>query len=92
MPGLLAAAVVANLADLWTFLQASPAVVATEETSPLPHLMGQVAGGIAAKLVMAAAITITVVVFRGRPRTEAVLLGIYTAVGVAGAIVNSLVA
>jgi hypothetical protein len=92
MAGLLAAAFLANLADLVTFLRASPAVVAAQETSPLPHLMGQVAGGIAAKLLMAAAIAVVVVVFRGRPRTEAALLVMYTAVGLAGAVVNSLVA
>jgi hypothetical protein len=90
--GLLAAAFVANLADLLTFLRASPAVVAADETSPLPHLLGQVAGGIVAKLILAAAIVVTVVAFRRRPRTRAALLVVYTLVGFFGATVNLLVA
>jgi hypothetical protein len=90
--GLLAAAFVANLADLLTFLRASPAVVAADETSPLPHLLGQVAGGIAAKLILAVAIVVTVVAFRRFPRTRAALLVVYTVVGFFGATVNLLVA
>jgi hypothetical protein len=91
MPGLLAAALLANAADLATYLRASPAVVSAQETSPLPHMLGQVAGGITTKLIELAAIVTIVVVFRGRPRTRAALLVIYTFFGVAGAVVNSLV-
>ena len=92
MTGLVAAAVVANVADLMTYLRASPAVVATQETSPLPHVLGQVAGGITAKIVELAAIVVIVVVFRQRPRTRAALRVVYTAFGVLGAVVNSMVA
>jgi hypothetical protein len=90
--GLLVAALLANLADLLTFLRASPQVVAANETSPLPHLLGQVPGGIAAKLLGLAAIAIIVVAFRRRPRTRAALLVVYTAVGLIGAAVNTIVA
>jgi hypothetical protein len=85
---LLAAAILAQLADLVTFLRASPAIVAADETSPLPHMLGQVAGGVAAKLVLTAALVVIMVAFRSRPRTRAALLAIYTVVGVAGAAVN----
>jgi multisubunit Na+/H+ antiporter MnhB subunit len=51
-----------------------------------------VAGAITAKLLKTGAITVIVVAFRERPRTEAALLVMYTAVGVAGAVVNTLVA
>ena len=91
MTGLLAAAVLAHVADLVTFLRAKPALVAADETSPLPHLLGQVAGGIAAKLLLALALVVIVVVFRQRPRTRALLLLIYTVVGVVGAASNVLV-
>jgi len=92
LAGLLVAAVVANVADLTTYLRASPAVVASQETSPLPHVLGQVAGGITAKLVEMAAIFVIMVAFRRRPRTQAALLVVYIVFGVTGAIVNSLVA
>jgi hypothetical protein len=92
LTGLLAAAVLANVADLVTFLRASPAVVAAEETSPLPHLLGQVAGGITAKLILAGALLVILVAFRRRPRTRAALLVTYTLVGIVGAAVNLLVA
>jgi len=92
MTGLVAAAVLANEADLMTYLRASPAVVATQETSPLPHMLGQVAGGVTAKLVELAAIVVIVVAFRRSPRTRAALLVVYTAFGLLGAVVNSLVA
>ena len=92
MTGLVAAAVLANAADLMTYLRASPAVVATQETSPLPHMLGQVAGGGMAKLVELAAIVVIVVAFRRSPRTRAALLVVYTAFGLLGAVVNSLVA
>jgi hypothetical protein len=92
MTGLVAAAVLANAADLMTYLRASPAVVATQETSPLPHMLGQVAGGVTAKLVELAAIVVIVVAFRRSPRTRAALLVVYTAFGLLGAVVNSLVA
>ena len=92
MTWLVSAAVVAHLEDLATFLRASPAVVAADETSPLPHLLGQTAGGITAKLLITAAIVVIVVAFRCRPRTRAALLVIYTIVGVAGAAVNVMVA
>jgi hypothetical protein len=85
---LLAAAILAQLADLVTFLRASPAIVAADETSPLPHMLGQVAGGVAAKLVLTAALVVIMVAFRSRPHTRAALLAIYTVVGVAGAAVN----
>ena len=92
MTGLVAAAVLANAADLMTYLRARPAVVATQETSPLPHMLGQVAGGVTAKLVELAAIVVIVVAFRRSPRTRAALLVVYTAFGLLGAVVNSLVA
>ena len=92
MTGLVAAAVLANAADLMTYLRASPAVVATQETSPLPHMLGQVAGGVTAKLGELAAIVVIVVAFRRSPRTRAALLVVYTAFGLLGAVVNSLVA
>ena len=92
MTGLVAAAVLANAADLMTYLRASPAVVATQETSPLPHMLGQVAGGVTAKIVELAAIVVIVVAFRRSPRTRAALLVGYTAFGLLGAVVNSLVA
>jgi hypothetical protein len=92
MTGLVAAAVLANAADLMTYLRASPAVVATQETSPLPHMLGQVAGGVTAKIVELAAIVVIVVAFRRSPRTRAALLVVYTAFGLLGAVVNSLVA
>jgi hypothetical protein len=75
-----------------TYLRASPAVVVAQETSPLPHVLGQVAGGVTAKLVELAAIVVIVVAFRQRPRTRAALLVVYTTFGVLGAVVNSLVA
>jgi hypothetical protein len=92
MTGLVAAAVLANAADLMTYLRASPAVVATQETSPLPHMLGQVAGGVTAKIVELVAIVVIVVAFRRSPRTRAALLVVYTAFGLLGAVVNSLVA
>jgi len=88
----LTAAVLANMADLVTYLRASPSVVAADETNPLPHLMGQVAGGVVAKLFLVAAIAVIVIVFRGRPRTRNTLLAIYTVVGAFGALVNTMVA
>jgi hypothetical protein len=89
---LLAAAVMAHAADFLTYLRASPAVVAADETSPLPHMLGQLAGGVTAKLMVTAAIVVIMVAFRRRPRTQAAMLAIYTIVGVAGAAVNVLVA
>jgi hypothetical protein len=88
---LLTAAVMAHVADLVTFLRASPAVVAADETSPLPHWFGQVAGGITAKLIVTAAIFVIVVAFRRHPRTKGALLVIYALVGVVGAAANTLV-
>jgi uncharacterized membrane protein len=82
----LAAAILANLADLVMFLRASPATVAADELSPLPHLLGPVPGGIAAKLILLAAIGIVVVAFRCRPRVKASLLVLYTVAGVVGAV------
>jgi hypothetical protein len=92
MTWLLAAAILAHVADLATFLRASPAVVAADETSPLPHMLGQVPGGVAAKLMVSAAIVVILVAFRRRPRTRATLLVAYAVVGVLGAVVNVLVA
>jgi hypothetical protein len=89
---LLIVAVLAHVADLATFLRASPAVVAANETSPLPHMLGQVAGGVTAKLMVTAAIVVIMVAFRRRPRTRVALLVAYAIVGVAGAAVNVLVA
>ncbi len=82
---LLLAAILANLADLLMFMRASPAAVAAEETSPLPHLLGQVPGGIAAKLIAALGIAVIVVVFRNQTRIRNALLILYTAVGIVGA-------
>ena len=90
MTGLVTAAVLANVADFMTYMRASPAVVATQETSPLPHVLGQTAGGLVAKLVAMMAIAVIVVAFRRRPRTRAALLVVYTFFGVAGAVVNSM--
>lgn len=89
--GLLTAAVVANLADLVTFLRVNPSLIATDETSPLPHLFGQMAGGLAAKLVMAVVVLVTVAVFRHRHRTAAALLAIYTFLAIIGAASNTLI-
>jgi hypothetical protein len=89
--GLLVAAIVAHVADLVTYMRASPALVAADETSPLPHLLGQVAGGIAAKLIVASAIAVIVVAFRCRPRVRYSLLALYTVAGIFGATVNILV-
>jgi hypothetical protein len=82
---LLAAALVANLADLAMFLRASPSVVAADETSPLPHFLGQVPGGIVAKLVACLGIVMIVTVFRCQTRVRAALLILYTVVGIVGA-------
>ncbi len=82
---LLWAAILANLADLVMFLRASPAAVAADETSPLPHLLGQVPGGIAAKLMAGFGIALIAVVFRRQTRIRNALLILYTAVGVLGA-------
>jgi hypothetical protein len=89
--GLLLAAILANLADLVMFLRASPATVAADETSPLPHLLGPVPGGIAAKLILVAAIGVVMVAFRCQPRTKAVLLTLYTVAGVVGAASGAMV-
>jgi len=85
---LLVAAVLANVADLATFLRVSPTLVADQETNPLPHLLGPTAGALAAKLVMALIIVVTFIVFRNRPRTKAVLVATYTALAVVGAASN----
>ncbi len=85
MAGLLLAAILANLADLVMFLRASPATVAADETSPLPHLLGPVPGGIVAKLILVAAIGVVMVAFRSQPRTKVALLVLYTVAGVVGA-------
>jgi hypothetical protein len=82
---LLAAAILANLADLVMYLRASPAVVAADETNPLPHMLGHVAGGIAAKLILVLALAVIMVAFRHRPRTATALLVMYTVAGLAGA-------
>jgi hypothetical protein len=82
---LLAAAILANLADLVMFLRASPALVASDETNPLPHLLGQEAGGIAAKAVLGLCLAVIVLAFRDRPRTATALLVIYTVAGLVGA-------
>jgi hypothetical protein len=55
-------------------------------------MLGQVAGGVTAKIVELAAIVVIVVAFRRSPRTRAALLVVYTAFGLLGAVVNSLVA
>jgi hypothetical protein len=89
--GLVAAAVLANLADLATFLRVNPALIAANETSPLPHLFGQTGGALATKVLMAVVVVVTVVAFRRRPRTEAALLAIYTVIAVVGAASNALV-
>jgi hypothetical protein len=91
MTGWLTAALLANMADLVTYLRASPAVVAADETNPLPHLMGQVAGGVVAKLFLVAAMAVIVIAFRSRPRTRNALLAVYTVAGAFGAIVNTMV-
>lgn len=91
MNGLLVSAVLANLADLATFLRVNPALIVANETSPLPHLFGQEAGALAAKLLMALVLVVTVVAFRQKPRTKAALLAIYTVVAVVGAASNILV-
>jgi hypothetical protein len=91
MKKLLVAAILANLADLTMYLRASPAVVAADETSPLPHVLGPVAGGIAAKLILAAALTLIMVVARRRPRTAAVLLAFATLIGLVGAASGAIV-
>jgi hypothetical protein len=85
MKKLLVAAILANLADLVMYLRASPAVVAADETSPLPHVLGPVAGGIAAKLILAVALTLIMVMARRHPRAAAVLLAVSTLVGLVGA-------
>jgi hypothetical protein len=82
---LLAAAILANLADLVMYLRASPALVAADETNPLPHVLGQVAGGIAAKAILALGLAVIVIAFRDRPRTAAALLAVYTVAGLVGA-------
>jgi hypothetical protein len=82
---LLAAAIVANLADLLMFLRASPSLVAADETNPLPHILGQVAGGIAAKAILGVCLAAIVIAFRDRPRTATALLVIYTVAGLVGA-------
>jgi hypothetical protein len=89
---LLVAAVVANLADLATFLRVNPALIPANETSPLPHMFGQTAGALLAKMLMVLVLAVTVVAFRRRPRTRAALLAIYTVVAVVGAASNVLVA
>ncbi len=91
MAGLLAAAFVANLADLVTFLRVNPALISTRETSPLPHLLGQTAGGLAAKLVVAVVVVVIVVAFRGRPRIRAALLVACTVIATVGAASNVMV-
>ena len=62
-----------------------------DETSPLPHLLGPVPGGIAAKLILVAAIGVVMVAFRCRPRTKAALLALYTVAGVVGAASGAMV-
>jgi hypothetical protein len=91
MTGLLAAVILANLADLATFLRVKPALIAANETSPLPHLLGQTGGAVAAKVILAAVVVVTVVAFRQRPRTKAALLVIYTVMAAVGAASNALV-
>lgn len=87
---LLAAAVVANMVDLFTFLRVNPSLIAADETSPLPHIFGQMAGGLAAKVVMALVVAVTVTAFRHRPRTASALLWMYTVMAVLGAASNAL--
>ncbi|MGA3056557.1 MAG: hypothetical protein ABSE70_00760 [Candidatus Limnocylindrales bacterium] len=91
MTGLLAAVCLANLADLATFLRVKPALIAADETSPLPHLFGQTGGALAAKVIVAVGVAVTVMAFRRRPRTEAALLVVYTVVAVVGTASNVLV-
>jgi hypothetical protein len=91
MTGLLAAVVLANLADLATFLRVRPALIAANETSPLPHLLGQTGGALAAKVIVAVAVAVTVVAFRRRPRTQAALMVVYTVVAGVGAVSNAVV-
>ena len=88
MTGLLAAAFAANLADLVTFLRVNPALIPTHETSPLPHLLGQTAGAVAAKVVVAVIIGVVLVAFRGRPRTRTALLVACTVMALVGAVSN----
>jgi len=88
---LVVAAVLANLADLAMFLRASPSTVSASELNPLPHLLGQVPGGIAAKLIGAAAIGVIAVGFREGSRVRVVLLVLYTIAGVVGALSGLLV-
>ncbi len=90
MNELLVAAVLANLADLATFLRVNPTLIPGNETSPMPLVFGQTAGALAAKMVMALVIVVTVVAFRKRPRTQGVLLAIYTGIAVVGAASNVL--
>ena len=71
-----------------TFLRVKPALIPTHETSPLPHLLGQTAGAVAAKVVIAVVIVVVLVAFRGRPRTRAALLVIYTVTALVGAVSN----
>jgi hypothetical protein len=85
---LLVAAIVANLADLASFLRVDPAIVAAQETNPLPHLLGPTLGAVAAKLVMLAIIVITVIAFKKKPRTRATLIGIFTVLAAVGALSN----
>lgn len=89
--GLLVAVTLANLADMATFLRASPALIAANETSPLPHLFGQTGGALLAKVMLAMAVVVTVVAFRQRPRTRAALLVVYTVMACVGAASNVLV-
>ena len=89
---LLVAAVVANLADLATFLRVSPNLVAAQETNPLPHLLGPTVGAFAAKLVMALLIIVTLVVFKKRPRTKFLLVATYTVLAFVGAASNLMAA
>jgi hypothetical protein len=91
MTGLLAAAFLANPADLVTFLRVNPALIPAHETSPLPHLLGQTVGGLAAKMVVAVVIGVIVVAFRGRPRTRTALLIVCTVIAVVGAVSNVMV-
>jgi len=91
MNELLVAAVLANLADLATFLRVNPTLIPANETSPMPLVFGQTAGAFAAKLLMALVLVVTVVVFRKRPRTKGALLAIYTGIAVIGAASNVLI-
>jgi hypothetical protein len=89
--GLLAvAAIVANLGDFATFLRVNPARIAANELSPLPQILGQSAGALAAKALMAVVLIVTVAAFHRRPRTAAALLGFYTILALVGAASNTL--